>query len=338
VGVRKRPTAKDVGALANVSTATVSRVLSGDRPVSSDMRERVEAAARELGYVPNHFGSALRRRESATVGVLVPRITNPFYPLVLEELEAAAQDIEFHVLIAVSSYDVATERQRLREFVARNVDACVVVPASWARSGEAIRTTHAVVPVIQFDGQSEGAQVPHIGMDNTQAVSALVEHLLDAGRTSLVFVGGGLATSPDIERRQAFLEIAGRWRHRADFAELPGDDYSFETGRRAADELVRGSLRPDAVIGSNDMIALGCIEELERLGVHVPDDIAVCGIDDIGFSGLFRPTLTTVRQPLAEMSRVALSQLRLDADGDTPTPGSTRFPGALVVRMSSATT
>jgi LacI family transcriptional regulator len=324
--------------MANVSTATVSRVLSGNRPVSSDIRDRVEAAARELGYVPNHFGSALRRRESATVGVLVPRITNPFYPLVLEELEAAAQDIEFHVLIAVSGYDVDTERQRLREFVARNVDACVVVPASWARSGEAIRATHEVVPVIQFDGQSEGAHVPHIGMDNAHAVTALVEHLLERGRRSLVFLGGGLATSPDLERRRAFREIAGRMGDRARFAEIPGDDYSFETGRRAADELVRGELRPDAVIASNDMIALGCIEGLERLGVHVPDDMAVCGIDDIGFSGLFRPTLTTVRQPLAEMSRVALNQLRLDADGDTGPPGSTRFTGSLVVRMSSTST
>ena len=335
MGVRRRPTAKDVGALADVSTATVSRVLSGNRPVSSDIRDRVEAAARELGYVPNHFGSALRRRESATVGVLVPKITNPFYPLVLEELEAAAQDIDFHVLIAVSNYDVGTERQRLREFVARNVDACVVVPASWASSGDAIRATHQVVPVIQFDGQSERADVPHIGMDNGHAVTVLVEHLIQAGRTSLVMVSGGLATSPDIERHLAFVEVAERMKARARFAELHGADYSFETGRRAAEDLLHDPRRPDAVIGSNDMIALGCIEGLERLGVHVPDDIAVCGIDDIGFSGLFRPTLTTVRQPLAQMSRVALDLLRRDADGDSPPPASTRLPGEIVVRMSS---
>lgn len=338
MGERRRATAKDVGALAKVSTASVSRVLSGRRPVTKEVHERVIAAARELGYVPNHFGSALRRQQSATLGVLVPKITNPFFPSVLEELEAAAQEIEFHVLIAVSNYDAEIERQRLRELVARNVDACVVVPASWKSSGAGIREAHVSVPVIQFDGRAENADVPHIGMDNKHAVSLLMAHLTEQGRRRIAFVGGGLATSPDVERYEAFAEIARQSPHVAQFIEVPGGDYSFDTGRRGAHEVASSEFRADAVVCSNDIIALGLIEELTRLGTRVPADVAVCGIDDIGFSGLFQPTLTTVRQPLREMSRVALEELSREADLGTVPAGSRRLEGELVVRMSTGGT
>lgn len=333
--VRLRATAKHVGALANVSTASVSRVMSGTRPVSADVRERVIAAALELGYVPNHFGSSLRRRASGTLGVLVPKITNPFFPMVLEYLESVAQESELRVLIAVSHYDVATERQRLREFVAHNVDACVVVPASWEFSAEGIREAHAVVPVIQFDGRTQDTDVPHIGMDNRHAIAILMDHLVARGRRSIAFVSGGLATSPDVERHEAFVEIAKSSAPIAYFSDLPGGDYSFEAGRRAARELFRGSVQPDGVICSNDMIALGCLEELERLGKLVPEDVAVCGVDDIGFSGLFRPTLTTVRQPLQTMAQATLKELAREAEFGVGAADSMRFQGELVVRMST---
>jgi LacI family transcriptional regulator len=331
---RMRATAKDVGALAGVSTASVSRALSGTRPVSEDVRTRVVAAALELGYVPNHYGRALRRQKSGILGLLVPQITNPFYPLLIEEVEAAAQDSSFRVLIAVSHYDVATERKRLRELVALNVDACLVVPASWRLSVEGILEAHAAIPVIQLDGKASGAQVSHIGMDNRHAVSLLIKHVLEQGRRSIAFVTGGLATSPDVERYDAFTKAAKRSAKLARFIEVRGDDYSFDTGRRAAEEIGRAETLADAVICSNDMIALGLIEELERRGRRVPQEVAVCGIDDIGFARLYRPTLTTVRQPLREISRIALDELK-QAVGLEERQVSKRLKGELLVRMST---
>jgi LacI family transcriptional regulator len=333
---RPRATAKDVGALAGVSTASVSRVLSGRRPVTDSVRRRVIAAASELGYVPNHFGRALRRQRSGTIGLLVPQITNPFFPLLIEEFEAAAQDMEFHVLIAVSHYDVGTERQRLRELVALNVDACVIVPADAVSSAEAIIEAHASVPLTQLDGRTSAADVPHIGMDNQHAVSLLFSHLLDRGRRSIAFVTGGLATSPDVERYEAFRELAAQSTGQARFMDVQGLDYSFDTGRRAAAEIAHADPVVDAVICSNDVIALALIEELERLGKRVPQDVAVCGVDDIGFSGLFRPTLTTVRQPMREMSRLAVDELKnRHPAARRDARQSIRIKGELVVRMSS---
>ena len=335
---RSRATAKDVGALAGVSTASVSRVLSGRRPVTESVRERVVAAAEQLGYVPNHFGRALRRQQSGTIGLLVPQITNPFFPLLIEEFESTAKEMAFHVLVAVSHYDVPTERERLRELVALNVDACVIVPAHAEQSAPAIVEAAATVPLMQLDGHTHAEGVLHIGMDNDDALEQLVGHLLEAGRRSIVFVTGGLATSPDVERYEAFTELAGRSSDDVEFTTIHGADYSFETGRRAAGEIVQDRQQVDAVICSNDVIALALIEELETLGTSVPSDIAVCGVDDIGFARLFRPTLTTVRQPMREMSRLALEEL-------TRPPGTEREPrvamrvrGELIVRMSTGGT
>jgi LacI family transcriptional regulator len=335
VSSRGRATAKDVGALAGVSTASVSRVLSGRRPVSDDVRGKVMAAAAELGYVPNHFGRALRRQRSGTLGLLVPQITNPFFPLLIEEFEAAAQDSDFHVLIAVSHYDVDTERQRLRELVALNVDACLIVPASWKGSQDAIREAHAAVPLTQLDGRTPAKDVFHIGMDNRHAISLLVSHLVERGRRSIAFVTGGLATSPDVERYEAFKAVARRPAQSASFSVVKGLDYSFATGRWAAEQVVQAGTRADAVICSNDMIALALIEELGRLGRRVPDDVAVCGVDDIDFASLLRPTLTTVRQPLKRMSQLAMERLTQEVEPGASAGKSQRVKGDLVVRMST---
>jgi LacI family transcriptional regulator len=116
---------------------------------------------------------------------------------------------------------------------------------------------------------------------------------------------------------------------------VKGADYSFATGRWAAEQVVHGAAPADAVICSNDMIALALIEELERLGRHVPDDIAVCGVDDIDFASLLRPTLTTVRQPLKQLSRLALARLSDEAEPLELTASSKRVKGELVVRMST---
>lgn len=333
--MRSRATARDVGALAGVSTASVSRVLSGNRPVSDEVRDKVEAAAVQLGYVPNHFGRALRQRRSGTFGLVVPAITNPFFPALIEALEASARGEGYHVLIANSHYDPDVERQRLRELAGMHVDACLVVPASYTASSAAITEAHGAMTVIQYDGCAQRVDVPHVGMDNAAAVTALVEHLEALGRRDIVFVSGGLRTSPDIERDAAFVRLAVRPDVQSRLTRLDSGDYSFDAGRSAAEALVRSRPTADAVVCSNDVIALGLINGLALSGRRVPDDVAVCGIDGLSLAQLFPPGLTTVVQPLQEMARRTVEWLSSDDPQPEVLDRSSSIPGTLVVGASS---
>lgn len=325
-------TIHDVAARAGVSVATASRALSGQRGVREENRQRVVAAARELSYEPNVVAAALRSRTTHTIGMLVPRISNPFFATLVETVEQQLQGGQRSLLLANSRYDPELEQGQVRALLDRRVDALIVIPCHRERSAEVMAAASARVPVVQLDLHVDGHAGSWVGVDNEAGMSQVVEHLVDRGAERLAYVGARPTDSSAQARLDGYRRAAERCAGSA--GETLLGDFTKEWGQRAAAQLRAGSL-PDAIACGNDTIAMGVLGELAHHGVRVPDDVMVTGFDDIPYAELSQPPLTTVRQPQEQLAAEVVRELTSGAAGDRP-PRRIAIAPELLVRASTA--
>jgi len=329
-----RVTIRDVAEAAEVSVATVSRVLSGARQVNPELVAVVEATCERLGYRKNHVARALRARSTQTVGMIVPHIANPFFAGAVQAVERALQVEDYGLLLGDSRDDPELEAAHVRTLLDRRVDGLVMIPCEAEASGRTVGEAAAEVPIVQLDRWVEGVDVDRVAVDNEAGIDAALQHLASIGRRWPAFVGAHSSISTARERLDAYRRGAGRSRSPRDRDEFLGE-FSVEWGRKAALDIAARGSAIDGVVCGNDLIALGVLEGLREAAITVPTAVAVIGFDDIGFATISHPALTTVRQPVdaigAEAARLLLSRLA----GYEGPPRRTRLTPELVVRGSS---
>jgi LacI family transcriptional regulator len=303
-GREGRATIHDVAKAAGVSISTVSRVLSGARRVDPGLAESVWKASSRLGYRVDPIGRALRRRETATVGLVVPNITNPFFPVFVQGVEAALRESGSSLLLADSQDSVDVERSCIELMIDRRVDALVISPCHRLASEPAIADAMRRVRVVQVDRRASSI-VPHVGVDHDAAIRELLDALQKRGRRSFAFICGDTSEWPTFRRLSAFK----KWTKVNDPQALNhiltgvGD---MGAADREVRLLVEQSPQIDAVICSNDVLAVGALAGLEGLRIPVPKKIAVTGYDDTIIARITKPTLTSVSQPVEELARLAV--------------------------------
>ncbi|GAA3510842.1 LacI family DNA-binding transcriptional regulator [Actinocatenispora rupis] len=328
-----RVTIRDVAQRAGVSVSTASRALSGARPVGTELTTRVTAAARALGYRQNRLASALRTQRTGTVGMVVPQISNPFFPALVEAIERSLSGSGRQLLLCDAQRDPAVEAVRLQALADRQVDGLIVAPVSAVASADALAAVAAEVPVVQVDRYVTDADLDWVGVDDAAGLRLIAGHLADVGARTVVLVSAGSESSTGRSRLAGFGPAAAR--HRLTTAEPLLGEYGIDWGVRAADLLrARGPL-PDAIVGGNDEIALGVVRGLRAAGVRVPDDVLVTGFDDAGFAALADPALTTVRQPHALIADECVRLLDLARAGGEQAPRRIALAPTLVVRAST---
>ncbi|MFB5084965.1 LacI family DNA-binding transcriptional regulator [Symbiobacterium thermophilum] len=325
-------TIRDVARRAGVGVATVSRVLNGTGYVKAETRERVLAAAAELGYVPSQLARGLVRRLSGTVGLVVPDITNPFFPLITRGVEDAASEAGYTVFLCNTDNDPVLEAQDVRKLREHRVDGIIFVGTTERR--ELVDQLLADdIPVVVMDRQLEHADVDTVTVDNVAGAQAACRHLIELGHRRIAHAAGHQSTRTGQDRCQGY-------RMALEEADIPYDpacvtwgDFTFESGFRVGQVLLGLSPRPTAVFAGNDLIALGVIRAAEEAGLSVPDDLSVVGFDNIQMAALVRPGLTTVRQPAREMGRLAMTMLLERIRGEFSGPGRRHvYPPELIVR------
>ncbi|CAN5911107.1 LacI family DNA-binding transcriptional regulator [soil metagenome] len=328
-------TLRDVAADAGVSISTASRVLTGARPVKADNARAVLESASRLGYRGHHIARSLRTQATQSVGVIVPVISNPFFPVLVQAIERALHhEHDLAVLLCDSQDSAALEAQRIGALLERQVDALLCVPCHVHESSDAIRAAAATVPVVQIDRWTDDSVVDIVSIDHAAGIRTVVEHLIGTGRHRLAYVGADTTNAAARTRATAF-------RKRLDDAGItPGPvlagAYTIEWGREAAEQLLRTSGTPDAVVCGNDLIAIGVLDQLRAAGVAVPDDIALTGFDGIDFTLSTAPPLTTVAQPVERIAARTV-ELLLERIGGSAEPHHVdRFDGDLIVRESTA--
>lgn len=321
----------DVAQHAGVSIATVSRALSGNRPVSEKLRLRVQSSADELGYKVNLVGRALRQRKTSTLGLVIPDLENPFFSSLAQNISRSFAASEIDVVVASSDNDIEQERRAVTAFLGRQVDACVVIPSDEVGSAEAVMLASSHVTTIQFDRSVPSAPIPFVGCDNSAGMRLVSEHIdqsVDIHRRPVVFVGGGESSSSGRERSAAFLTL----RPSVDHFE---GRFSFEWGQVAAKQILDRGTSAGTIVTAADVIALGVISVLLSSGYRIPEDFRVIGFDDVGVSYLAHPTLTTIRQPVADMTDAIKRVVAGEAPPGPRAEQKTLFEPTLVVRESS---
>jgi LacI family transcriptional regulator len=320
----------DVAKHAGVSIATVSRALSGNRPVSEKLRLRVQSSADQLGYTVNLVGRALRQKKTSTLGLVIPDLENPFFSSLAQSISRSFAASEVDVVVASSDNDIKQEKRAVKAFIGWQVDACVIIPSDEVRSAEAVMLASSHVPTIQFDRLVPTVSIPFVGCDNFAGMRLISEHIdkfVDINLQPLIFVGGGESSSSGRERSAAFLNL------RPDVERLEGR-FSFEWGQAAGKQILDSGRSNGTIVTAADIIALGVISVLLSGGHQIPEDFRVIGFDDVGMSYLAHPTLTTVRQPIAEMT----DAIKKVVAGDGPRGAASKktiFEPTLVIRESS---
>jgi LacI family transcriptional regulator len=318
-----RATIHDVARLAEVSTATVSRVLSGGKPVSPQVAERVRAAAQEVGYRPNPAAQTLLRGSSRTIGVVVPDLGNPYFAEILKGIAAEAAADDHHTLVAGTEEDPEQEYRSALE-LARWVDG-VLLCAPRMSTSRLREVAEAARRLVLINRVLRHPSVGSVVVDYHLGVRALCEHLMSLGHQRIAYLEGPTTAWSDQQRQRGFRvpEAAG-----LTVVRVPCGS-SLCDGHAAVDEALEH--KPTALIAFNDHVAVGVLSRLRELGISVPDDISVAGIDNAPMSAHTDPGLTTYAVSTVELGRQAWA--RFTPESSTTT---THLAGELVVRGSTA--
>ncbi len=338
---RRRITSYDVAKAAGVSQTTVSFVLNqvAEANISDETRQRVMAAAEELGYVPDAAAQALARGRTQIIGVVVTTLEDPFIGALVQTIESAAHDQGYVVILASSNDEPEREVAAARMLQSRRVDG-VIVASSRASALYKGHLKKPRVPIVVINRLTEPSDqlVFSVGVDNRHGGYSATAHLIQQGHRRIAYVSSPLDRNDNKERmagyRQALAE-AGLFFSPSLVVQGTGDT---DGGQRALPALLSLDEPPSAVFCYNDLTAIGLIDGARRAGLAIPQDLAIVGFDDIAFAQFCHPPLTTIAQPIEEMGRKAIELVLALLSEGVPVAATGRnvtIQGQLVVRGSS---
>ena len=327
-----RPTIADVASRSGVSTATVSRVLSGGRPARPATRARVLAAAEELDYRPSAVARALKLRATRTFGLIITDIENPFFPQLVSAIEAEAVARGYGLVLCNTSDDPVREVGALDLLIERRVDG-IMVASSHAMRRHARLLAEIGVPVVLVNsGRVDG--LPSIDTAQRRGARLGGEHLLSLGHRRIGHITAPRTNAAAAERLAGVRDAVRALGAGVSLAVAEGNSH-VEEGARAGVELIERGCT--AMCCYNDLTAIGALRAVRSAGLRVPQDISVVGFDDVEMAAWTDPPLTTVRQPTDAMGRWAVERLvRLATDSTAPEPESVHLEPTLIVRGSTA--
>lgn len=330
-----RPRIGHVAALAGVSATTVSHALNGRRPVSEATRRRVLDAIEELGYRPNVVARGLRAGRSLTIGLVIPDITNPFYPVLARGLQDVLGPAGYDEIVTNTNGERDLERDALDKMISRQVDGLAFAVLD-PHVDDLRPVVEAGIPVVRLGGRQPLPGVDLVHSDDEGSAAEATRYLVRGGYRRIAFVRGPAAEGRAAERVAGYrAALAG-----AGVAVEPDlvayTQFSRAGGAEAVARLLELPEPPDAVLCANDVMAIGAVDAARERGLRVPDDLAVMGFDDIEAASLVTPPLTTMANPAREIG-AACARLLLERISGTITGPATEvvIPARLIRRHSA---
>lgn len=330
--VHRKPTMSDVARLAGVGTMTVSRVLSGSASVSTESTQRVLRAVEQLKYRPNELARAFRGQRSRSIGLIIPCLNEPFFATCAHAVTAVAREHGYSVIIATSTEDPETEYAEAERMLERHVDGIVIIPLRF-RQSRLSRTLFGKTPVVTFDRPVSDPSLDVVLVQNSAGARRIVAHLIEHGHKHIAFLG----LSRSLFTINARFLGYRRAMHEAGLE----TDAAFECNTESVTlEVLKKKMEsaqpPTALFTSNTKVTRFVLKAVARLGLNVPNDLALAGFDDFDMAESTSPPLTVVRQPANEMGRAATNLLfdRITR-GETPHVGNRIvLPVEIVLRNS----
>jgi LacI family transcriptional regulator len=297
-----RTTIAQVAQRAGVSVTTVSHTFSGSRPVSPSTRARVEGAARELRYRPNGVARSLRIKRSHTVALIVPDISNPYYPKLARGFQDVLAQSRYHVLLCNTDQTAENEAEYIADVLDRQADGIVIV--AFHLETKDIPELFDEVPIVSVGPRLDHPSVDNVVSDDVNGAREATRLLLDRGR-SVAMIGGFRGLPPSEARLAGFKAALRAAGVRYDAKRVVRGDFTREGGARAAKVLLTRADRPTGIFCANDLMAIGAMDVARSLGLAIPQDVALVGYDDIDAAALVTPRLTTVLNPAQQVGETA---------------------------------
>ncbi|PZE21670.1 LacI family DNA-binding transcriptional regulator [Paenibacillus xerothermodurans] len=332
-------TIKDVATEAGVSIATVSRVLNKKNRVKQETKLRVQQAIHKLNFQPDHTARSMIMKETRTVGLIVPNLSNEYWALLAEVIQDKLWEHGYSLIVCSTNKSADKEMAFVKSFTVRRVDGVVFGSSTLfgsSRHDEQLANMLKSLPTVSIDPSISGLN--SVVGDNLQGATDAVEHLIGLGHRRIAYIGG-----PTVSKQRELGYRNAMMNH-----ELPvleelikrGDDNTIafsSFGYHSMLSLLESGEKFTAVFCGNDLIAIGAIRALEDRRIQVPADISVIGYDDINIAALYKPSLTTVRQPMREMGSAAVDMLLelIQCPDGNNVPKKIVYQNQLVQRESS---
>lgn len=330
------PTMHDVAKEADVSVATVSRVINKSGGVSKKLEKRVERAMKKLHYHPSSLARSFKMQETRLIGLIIPLLDHPFFSRIAQVMEQELFRNDYRAIICNTEENEAREMEYIELLLRQRIDGVIINSAN-----DNIGYLHDLgaqnVPCVLIDRNVEHFECSKVFSDNSEGGYEGMKYLLELGHRRIAVVAPFNFAQPVQHRlrgiRQALAE--------AGVPENPdmmliSDDHSFDMGVNAGIHLAQMNPRPTAIFGLTDVTAIGIMRGLTQMNLRIPEDISVMGYDGISLSSYFMPTLTTVAQPIEEMGKAAVSIL-LDQIQNPDLPAAkVVLPNRLLIRDSTA--
>lgn len=295
------PTIKDVAKKANVSVATVSRVINNTGYVNHETRKIVQSAIEELGYVPNELARSLFRKRSNIIGLIVPHISTYFFSALIESIEDAVTKSGYKLMIFNSKDDIELEKKYLNVLNQYNVDGLILV----ANTKSAKEYIKLGIPILTIDHIID-KDISSITSDNVLGGELAARKLVESGCQKIIHFRGPSDLITVVDRARGFYQVID---------ENNIDCYSFDLDFKTPDindieMFIKKHPDVDGIFCSSDIIAFYAISVLKKLGYSIPNDVEVIGFDNIELSAVLLPKLTTIEQPIKEIGNVAIERLQ----------------------------
>jgi DNA-binding LacI/PurR family transcriptional regulator len=299
---------QEIAKRAGVSVATVSRTINHVPTVNPILARRVRRVIEEIGYYPNTHARAVVCGRSRTFGLIVSRITNPFFPEIIQTFEELGVENNYEILLSSTARDPYRLEVAARRMIERRVDAVAIL--TFGGEGRLVEIlTGRNVPIFVADSDCPGPQLKTVQIDYQHGIRQAIQHLAALRHVRIAFIGGPTHFNSVIKRKTAFVRCMNEIRLEVRPALLIEGDHTMESGMKAMSELADLADRPTAVICSNDMTAIGVMQQAFQMGLRIPQDLSVIGFDDIRLAQFIIPPLTTVQMSQSEVATIAFRAL-----------------------------
>lgn len=302
-------TISDVAKEAEVSVATVSRVLNKQNNVKKETADRVYRAIEKLSFEPNILARNFRKNESRVILIITPNITNPYYSHILTGIGDAASELGYSALIFNTANSIEKEQEGMEMLKKKRADGAILLASN--SESKWLLDYEGRYPIVQCSEYDEQVNISRVSIDNYKAAEEVVEYLIDLGHRRVATISSKNNYISTQQRMKGYENTLKKHeiKMRNTYVAYSSEDYSFHSAKAAALKLLKLKERPTAIFCISDTIALGAIAAASELGIKVPEELSITGFDNVENTTMFHPYITTVSQPCFKLGENAMKML-----------------------------
>jgi LacI family transcriptional regulator len=325
---------RDIAKLAGVSSATVSRVINGLKTVRPETAERVRRVIVEMNFIPNGSATTLKYGRSSTYGLIIPDITNPFFPEFIQNFESILADTDYNMMMATTASQSEKMQKTIHRMLVSKVEGIALLASELETEPIEAMMNHRV-PLVTMDRRMVGKGISDVCVDSTKGMKQAVEHLYRLRHRKIGFIGGSAGPTISDHRLRSFIDAMKGFGLTVDTQLMREGNYRISGGEAAMEQLLELHRRPTAIATANDLTAIGALRVAHRRGLSIPGDLSIIGFDDIELSDIVYPPLTTLHLPRHELAKVFVDALKLFAPDPHRAGKQYKVETSLVVRSST---